>query len=597
MTLQRVLRAVRSVALLPLLFATAAGLGAQAPKPQGAAAPKPATRPAPAQRKPAPARPAAPRPNSATVKESAPPPAPKPVPTALKMRTRHTANAQISENTTYFGTSRQRYQFPGLATVLQCDLSRTLQVNDRAKRYLVQSNRADESAPEVAAGSAEAAPAGKAKSGVITYTVTTSDTGERKEVLGRSAAHLVVTTRKRPSPEACDKSSETITVDGWFIDLPSGTAACTSSPMNRPTVQPAASECTDKIETAVVGGITPGFALESTTTIVMGDDQKEKDGDKGKAETVARSVMHIEVLELQQEPVTEALFDVPRDYVEVKNYADLFASSEAGAAAPSASMVNDSLTAALLGSVADGTRQIAPKTPGSIRIGVGPVANPTGRDVSGMSMQAALVGSLHRAPYEAIPLMGSTSAELSQDARAKGADYVLTSALTTLKSSKPSKAGGMLKRMTGDAPADEIHDARVDLKLFTIDQLEKPALTGSGKANSGGGFGVGSAFKLAAFAGQMYVGMMTGGMMSMNGIPGLANLGAAGGGNGFSSIMMGPGMGMAMSVMSQAAESGGADGTPGFDAGSAAVEHTVQDAVGKAGDDLLDELKKKRPSR
>jgi hypothetical protein len=584
-------RAFRSFAVFQVLLVTAAGLQAQTPKPQGSAAPKPAQRPA--QRKPAPAKPA-PRPNSATVKESAPPPAPKPVPTALKMRTRHTANAQISENTTYFGQSRQRYQFPGLATVVQCDLDRTIQVNDRAKRYLVQPNAPATATPEAAAASPETAPQGKTKSGVITYTITTSDTGERKEILGRSALHLVVTTRQRASADACDKSSETITVDGWFVDLPEGTATCTNGPASRPAAQPAPSACTDKVETVVAGGVTAGFALESTTTIVMGDD--DKPADKSKGDTLARSVMRLEVLELQQEPVTEALFEAPRDYTEVKSYAELFGDSASGSTALSASSVNDSLTTALLGSAADGTRQITPKAAGSIRIGVSDVVNPTGRDVSGLSMQNGLVGNLSRAPYEAVPLVGSTPAELAQDARAKGADYVLTSALTALKSSKPSKAGGVLKRMTGDSAAEEIHDARVDLKLFTIDQLEKPALTGSGKASSGGGFGVGSAFRLAAFAGQMYLGMMTGGMMNMYGMPGLTGFGG-GGGAGFTNFMMGPGMGMAMSVMNQASAPGSVGGMPAVDSDSAALDKTVQDAVGKAADDLLVELKKKRPSR
>ena len=76
------------------------------------------------------------------------------------------------------------------------------------------------------------------------------------------------------------------------------------------------------------------------------------------------------------------------------------------------------------------------------------------------------------------------------------------------KTSKPGKLGGVMK-MTGSTPKDS-HDVKVDYKLYAVGATQTPKVSGNVKA-SNGGFGIGSALRLAAFAGQMYMGMMMGG--------------------------------------------------------------------------------------
>ena len=123
-------------------------------------------------------------------------------------------------------------------------------------------------------------------------------------------------------------------------------------------------------------------------------------------------------------------------------------------------------------------------------------------------------------PFEALPVSGATPADLDRDAKAKECDFILVSEIAELKTSKPNKVGGMLKKVSGDANAtSEIHDARVEYKLYAVGDQAKPKLSASTKASSGGGFGVGSALKLAAFAGSMYMTMgMGGGMMGRLGL-------------------------------------------------------------------------------
>ena len=81
-----------------------------APKPKPARKPAVATKPVD---KPAPPQPA----------PVAPPP-----PTDLQIRTKYTNGPQVSENVTYFKGMRQRFEFPGITLITQCDLKRNLQV-------------------------------------------------------------------------------------------------------------------------------------------------------------------------------------------------------------------------------------------------------------------------------------------------------------------------------------------------------------------------------------------------------------------------------------------------------------------------------------
>ena len=149
-----------------------------------------------------------------------------------------------------------------------------------------------------------------------------------------------------------------------------------------------------------------------------------------------------------------------------------------------------------------------------------------------------------------------------------------------------------------------MYDAHVDYKVYAVGDQAKPKITRRAKASSGGGFGVGSALRVAAFAGQMYMSTMTMGMgmgmgacmgmmgsaASFGGLGGLSGLGGMGG-------MMNPGM-AAMSIMSGRPWEGAGCGDgwrrQGGMGDRATKRRTVQDALSKAGKQVADELKKGR---
>ena len=177
-----------------------------------------------------------PKPAPPAEKKAAPAPTPPPAPTDLKVNTKSINGAQVTETGMYFTKARQRFDFPGIAMITQCDLKRTLQINDGAKLYMVQPFDEGKPQPAAAPSPSAAAPASGAtaqsapKGGIIKHTTTTTDTGERKVVFGLEARHIKVVATREPSSEACDKRLEKVETDGWYVDLPNYAACAAATP-------------------------------------------------------------------------------------------------------------------------------------------------------------------------------------------------------------------------------------------------------------------------------------------------------------------------------------------------------------------------------
>lgn len=585
------LRPFAAVVFATLLSATGAASGGSAVVDTGTQAkPKP---PAPraTTQKPAP-KPAAP---VAAPKPEAPPPA-----TDVRMKTASTQGAQVSQNTTYLQGARQRVEFPGVVTLDQCDLKRSVMLNTAAKKYRVQPY------PEPVAVTAPAAPAAaapapvvagdaqsaqmaqlmataqpapkeeKTKGGVVTLTTTLSDTLERQPLFGLEARRIKTIVIKQSSNSACDKAPLKIEIDAWYVDLPAQ-SGCTRAAA-APAPQPVATEpgaCVDKIETRTAGDVKLGFPIKMVTTSTTGE------GDKLEVSTSSQEVTELEITRLDR-----ALFDVPAGYVEANSSAEIVPALATGG----------SLADALFGSTADGSSMAAPKKPGAIRIGVLEPINKTARDLPPSSLRQDLVAKFNKAPYEAIPIAGNSPTAIEQDAARMQCDYIMLTEIVEAKTSKPGKMGGLTK-MTGGTPKDS-HDVKLEYKLYAVGATQSPKFSGNSKA-SNGGFGVGSALRLAAFAGQMYMSLMMGGMgmgmmNPMMAMSGMGGLGSMGGGlfdpraSAMSSIFMG-GSGSMMSGMG---------GMPGMssvaDPSEAGMRDTVSEALGNGAKAAMEQLGKKK---
>lgn len=527
-------------------------------------------------KKKAPATKATASPPAANV-ELAPESPPKPA--DVRLHTTLTTGAQISGSRTLIRGQRQRIEFPGMTVIQQCDLGRTLQVNDTSRRYLVQKHAAavEPAAPEptpVAVQMPAGFPAmpGAAPSqpgGVITWTTTTTDTGERAEAFGRQARHVKTVTVGQSGPKACNTIHQRIEVDAWYIDVPEALAGCSPTLEAAAPPPPPPGGCVDRTETSRVGTAALGFPVKATTTTTSGE------GDAAESNTTTLDVDALEVTEL-----AEALFDVSEGYTETTSYGELLPQLATGG----------TLADALLGSVRDGTRVLAPKALGAVRIGVVQPTNKTDRVVGERELQEELVGNFTKWPNQAVPLAGDSPETLQQDAVAKECDYILTSTLTEAKTSKPGKMA-MLKMVTGDGPPKDTHDVKIEYKLFALDAPAKARASATSKANNGGGFGLKSALKLAMFAGQVYMGMGGMNMGMMSGFGGLGNaMAMMGGGMSPMAGMFNPTMGaMNMAMMgasTMGAMAGGMGNAGGMDLAGMQSDQEFRQTMSKALDNM-----------
>ena len=556
--------------------------------------------------KPQAKKPVAPAPAAPT-----PPPPPAP-PSDVKVVTSYTQGAQVSVNTTYLSDGRQRVEFPGLVAIGQCDLKRTVLVSPAAKRYRVQPdpvaappavsptspfgltpNGAEIAAalgggvgaesplagfvetgglPIVPGGYQAGQTGAPQKNGVVTITTTLADTLERQTMFGLEARRIKTTVTRQATGDVCDKTALRTEIDAWYVDLPKTASSCGRTPPAAPEAPVASGECRDRTETHVVGDVTLGFPVKTVTTNLSGE------GDKQESSTTSAEVTSLEITRLDR-----ALFEVPANFIEAKSALELAPAMATGS----------SLADVLFGSIADGSSTATVKAAGVTRIGVLEPVNTSARGSLRMrALRQELVAKLTKGPFEAVPLGGSAQVSGADAARFE-CDYVLATDVTDVKTSKPGKLSGVT-RMTGGGPPKDRQEVKMAYRLYPADGTATIKLAGDVKADNGGGFSIGSALRVAAFAGQLY--MTFGGMGMMNGYGGMGGMGMGMGMmNPMFAMSRGGGMGAmgssffdprSMAMSSMAMGFGGMSGLPGLPGMGDPSEAEVSKVVSKALDDI-----------
>lgn len=231
----------------------------------------------------------------------------------LKIKYKTSAGGQSSESATLIRGSRERTEMQlgggmSMVSIMQCDLKRTVQLSDTAKKYLITPMETGASA--TAGNTAKPAAGPATRGGVVTYTTTSIDTGERRDMFGFKARHVKTTTTMKSSPDACNPVDQRIERDGWYIDFSYG-LTCNidrSQMMGAPYAQ---GGCQDRYQFKQVGTGRDGYPLIETTTMYGPNGQAMFSSSK-------------EVIELSREPLDPALFDVPAGYTETTNSQELY---------------------------------------------------------------------------------------------------------------------------------------------------------------------------------------------------------------------------------------------------------------------------------
>lgn len=215
-----------------------------------------------------------------------------------------------SETSIKGARSREVNQGPGggTVTIRQCDLKRTVSLNDQNQSYFVVNDPQDAAAARAAALVTGApVPEEKKTGGKIEVTTTITDTGERKTMFGYPARHLKAKVVEKSSEDACSKVDQSFEMDGWYADLGGKEQASCGSAMAPPVRQ--SQGCQDAIVEHHSGSGKPGYPL--VQNVIMHNPD-------GSAMTV-----NISVSELNKQPQDAALFDVPPAYKQVNSYAEL----------------------------------------------------------------------------------------------------------------------------------------------------------------------------------------------------------------------------------------------------------------------------------
>ena len=187
-------------------------------------------------------------------------PAPqKPAAGDLKITYKQTTSGQTMESTTMLKGARERSEMRmgqgmDLVNITQCDLKRTIQLSDNARKYVITPMNV--TATSAGAASTPATPTSEPtrRGGVVTYTTTSTDTGERKEMFGFTARHLKTTMVIASSPDACSPTNFKMELDGWYIDFSYG-LQCDLPQTQTPYNPPAAGGCRDRYEFKNVGNV------------------------------------------------------------------------------------------------------------------------------------------------------------------------------------------------------------------------------------------------------------------------------------------------------------------------------------------------------
>ena len=364
-----------------------------------------------------------------------------------KVKIRQTSSGQTYENTSYIKGKRQRSENMGgqMVTVTQCDLRRNITIMPSTRTYMI--NSYDQASTSTAANTTTPTTTSQPtkKGGVVTSTVTTRDTGERKQMFGYTARHIITTMVMDSSPDACNTTKMKMETDGWYIDAAFALDCDLGSNYTPPRTH-ASGGCQDRYQTKTIGTAKKGYPVYEKMTM-FGPDGRE-----------SFSTIN-EVVEFSQATLDPSLFDVPEGYREVQDYASLYgapagmpSASDIAAAAsgnPSSTSVPSSTTPSPAAKPAEA---LGPKKAGVIRVGV--VTVKIDKVTEGMNaanlataVQATLTEKLKAPNVEAVPIQATVLKDIEAEARQKECDYLVYTAVSL------KKGGGGLGGMFGSTAA------------------------------------------------------------------------------------------------------------------------------------------------
>lgn len=210
------------------------------------------------------------------------------------------------------------FRWPRVVQIIRCDLGQRFTMNLDERRY---SSEPYPRVPTAAERQAYAArvPQVENRKPTVLVEISTKDTGERREMFGYMARHVVTTRTDAPLEDTTASKgfttrNEYIT-DGWYIDL-DGSISCMPKPAAGSFAYGFLTASNDRQQADVptlklIGKPETGFALVTKMT----SRATFTNADGSKHESV--NISEVEVTELSTAPLDPALFEVPRKFEQV----------------------------------------------------------------------------------------------------------------------------------------------------------------------------------------------------------------------------------------------------------------------------------------
>ena len=244
---------------------------------------------------------------------------------------RNTFAGHSTDNTTYTLADRKRTEFRRAAQrrkedgsvewdettivlIVRCDLGQSFTLNTKAEEYSVAEYPPKPLTPGDMAARGLDTPV--APQPTLRIEMTTVDTGEREQLFGHLARHVITTTKQIPLEGSRTQAQETVR-DGWYIDLDRRISCDPKPPAGSVshgfvTVGAAGGKgMMERPEFVEIGPREIGFPLKEVVTTT--------------SETVpagvrrySDSMMESEVTQFEEGPLDPALFEVPPGFKRVE---------------------------------------------------------------------------------------------------------------------------------------------------------------------------------------------------------------------------------------------------------------------------------------
>ncbi|MGC2238932.1 MAG: hypothetical protein WA584_22445 [Pyrinomonadaceae bacterium] len=352
----------------------------------------------------------------------------------VKIKVRQTMSGQTYENTTYIKGKRQRAEqnMGGMQTVTitQCDLRRDVRLMPMGKTYMIDpfGDAMTQEKPTVTQTKSTTVSGG----GTVTTTITIKDTGERKQMFGYTARHLIITMETEPSADACMKNKTKMQTDGWYIDAEWNFECDRGTNYTPYQNNQQKAGCMDKYSVRTIGTAKRGYALYEKMTMF----------DESGKETYS---FINEVIEISKATLDAALFEIPSDYREVKDTNELYASMSSQNNMSQSSMSSNQNNSALNSTIKNAANNangnqigVGAKKAGVIRIGMAAVkTGSVGDGVNAAELGAAIKNTLTeylKSPkIEIVELQAKLPSAIDAEAGEKECDYVVYASVSHKK--------------------------------------------------------------------------------------------------------------------------------------------------------------------